>query len=185
MELNGNWLKGDWLQTYTGKQFWPLDPQQDAIDIFDIAHALSHQCRYGGHCKKFYSVAEHVVHVSLAVPPQDALWGLLHDAAEAYLVDVPRPIKKFLGNYDKIEANLMAAIQRKFGLQGEMPLSVKDADNAILFTERAALLSKPPADWDFEGVKPLDCPIHGWGPEQAEYMFLERFVDLDMRRRAA
>jgi uncharacterized protein len=98
---------GDWIQTYTGKQFWPLSPLPEDIVIEDIAHALSMQCRFGGHVRTFYSVAQHSVHVSLLVEPQYALWGLLHDAAEAYLVDLPRPIKKFseMGLlYQEIEA---------------------------------------------------------------------------------
>ena len=75
---------GDWLQTFTGKAFFPLDPRPEEMDIFDIAHALSNLCRYGGHCNKFYSVAEHSVLVSilcrLYYGEQVALQGLLHDA---------------------------------------------------------------------------------------------------------
>ena len=74
---------GDWIQTYTGRQFWPLDPRVDEIHIEDIAHSLSMRCCYGGHLTDFYSVAEHSVLVSLHVPQEFALWGLLHDAAEA------------------------------------------------------------------------------------------------------
>jgi hypothetical protein len=88
--------KGDWMQTYTGRQFWPIDPRADEIDIVDIAHALSQQCRFAGHCKSFYSVATHSWHTSNVCNSENALWGLLHDAAEAYLVDLPTPIK---GNY--------------------------------------------------------------------------------------
>ena len=80
---------GSWLQTYTGIQFWPLDPRPEEIDIQDIAHALSLLCRFNGHCQRFYSVAEHSVHVSTILAPEFGLWGLLHDAAEAYLSDIP------------------------------------------------------------------------------------------------
>lgn len=181
MELNGTWLKGDWIQTFTGKQFWPLEPVIKDIDIDDIAHALSLQCRYGGHCRRFYSVAEHCVHVSTAVPAKDQIWGLLHDAAEAYLVDVPRPIKKHLSGYKEIEANLMRAICARFGLDPVQPESVTEADNRILFTEREALLSTPPAAWDFE-VTPLpNVDLRCWQPRLAEDIFRDAFHSLQRR----
>src|ERR1039457_118422 len=82
------------IGTFSGLRFWPLDPNPEKILIDDIAHALAHQCRFGGHASRFYSVAEHSVHVSRLCPPEDALWGLLHDASEAYLVDLPRPLKQ-------------------------------------------------------------------------------------------
>ena len=72
--------KGNWMQTFTGRQFWPADPRADEIDIRDIAHALSMQCRYAGHCTQFYSVAEHCVLLANAIPEQK-LWALLHDAS--------------------------------------------------------------------------------------------------------
>ena len=65
--------KGDWMQTYTGRQFWPIDPRANEVHIEDIAHALSMMCRYNGHCRTFYSVAEHSVLVSQHVPPEHAL----------------------------------------------------------------------------------------------------------------
>lgn len=71
---------GDWIQTFTGRQFWPLDPQPDHIDIADIAHALAHDCRFGGHCRRFYSVAEHSVLLSRAVAPEFRLAALMHDS---------------------------------------------------------------------------------------------------------
>jgi hypothetical protein len=78
------------LGTFSGLRFWPLDPEPEKILIADIAHALAHQCRFGGHASKFYSVSENSVHVSRRCAPEDALWGLLHDASEAYLVELPR-----------------------------------------------------------------------------------------------
>src|SRR5438128_12538670 len=87
-----DWLRGDWMQTYTGRAFYPLDPRLDDICIEDIAHALSMLCRYGGQCQEFYSVAEHSVLMSYAVNPQHALWALLHDATESYMGDLIRPL---------------------------------------------------------------------------------------------
>jgi len=167
-------LKGAWMQTFTGKQFFPLSPRVEDIDIIDIAHALSFQCRYGGHCKRFYSVAEHSIHIAHRLPYPLGLWGLLHDASEAYVSDVIRPIKPYLTNYTEIEDRLMAKIVERFGLNPTtMPPAVKDLDNRILMDERAKILAPPPAPWNFE-VEPLGVEIKCWSPEYAE----ERFLDL-------
>jgi hypothetical protein len=135
--------RGDWIQTYSGIQFWPLDPREEDILIEDIAHALSMQCRFGGHCHRFYSVAEHCCHVSDRCP-EFPLWGLLHDAAEAYLTDVIRPIKPYLTEYKGIEDHLMYHIANRFGLEHDMPYNVKVADLRILTTEVGQLLGPPP-----------------------------------------
>src|SRR5258706_13895138 len=89
---------GGWIETYSGKQFHILDPQLDEIELYDIAHALSMQCRYTGHCESFYSVAEHCVIVSMLVPKEMAIAGLFHDASEAYLTDEVSPVKPHLIN---------------------------------------------------------------------------------------
>src|SRR4051812_30250690 len=82
---------GNWMQTFTGRQFWPVDPRADEIAIEDIARALAMTCRFGGHVRFHYSVAQHSFLVSLVCSPEHALWGLLHDASEAYLGDVVWP----------------------------------------------------------------------------------------------
>lgn len=86
-----------WIQTFSGRQFFPLEPRVEDVCIEDIAHGLSNLCRYAGHCECFYSVAQHCLLVSRVVPREHALRGLLHDASEAYLIDVPRPIKHSIG----------------------------------------------------------------------------------------
>ena len=106
--------KGDFIQTFTGRMFWPIDPQPDEVDIEDIAHALSNVCRFCGHTREFYSVAQHSVLVSEIVPAAFALEGLLHDATEAYISDVARPVKPYLTNYKEIEINLYRAIAKRF-----------------------------------------------------------------------
>ena len=170
---------GDWMQTFTGRQFWPIDPRVEEICIEDIAHALSNQCRYAGHCRDFYSVAQHSVIVSLACNPTDALWGLLHDAAEAYLVDLPRPIKRFsdLGtHYQVLEKALMEVICKRFGLPLVEPASVKKADNVVLVTEMRDLMAPPPVKWAVSwDNEPLPEPIYAWAPEEAKRDFLRRF----------
>jgi hypothetical protein len=173
---------GDWIQTYTGRQFWPLDPRAAEIDIDDIAHALSNLCRYSGHTERFYSVAEHSVYVSHIVPPEFAMWGLLHDATEAYLVDLPRPLKRYsaMGDlYREIEGRLMVAICEHFGLGMPEPPCVKQADDVLLMTEKRDLMKTAPAKWR-ETADPLPLsinrdPIH---PEQAKAMFYRRYYAL-------
>lgn len=142
---------GDWIQTYSGRPFWPLDPRPEEICIEDIAHALAHQCRFAGHVKRFYSVGEHCVRVSFICDPADALWGLLHDAAEAYLVDLPRPIKRHseIGQmYSEVERRLMAAVCERFGLAVEEPESVGVADKILLGIEARDLMAPLLPGWE-------------------------------------
>lgn len=174
-----DWHAGDWMQTYTGKAFWPLDPRIEDLDPRDIAHALSLLCRYGGHVKRFYSVAEHCVLMSRAVAPEHALWALLHDAAEAYVVDVPRPLKLSMPDYRAAEAAIMDVICERFGLHRHEPKAVKDADNAILNDEREALMAPPPLPWRaIEQVPRLGVTIRCWAPTVAEYEYARRLQEL-------
>jgi len=172
---------GDWMQTYTGRQFWPLDPRPEEVDIEDIARSLAHQCRYAGHVRRHYSVAEHSFHIAAAVPPEAALWGLLHDATEAYLVDVPRPVKAALGEvYARIERRLEACIAARFGLALPVPPCVKAADTRILQMERAALLEPPPVPWATDAAGPplLGIRIWAWPADRAYDLFMHRFRQL-------
>jgi uncharacterized protein len=169
-----------WIQTFTGKQFFPLDPDPADIDIVDIAHALSNICRFTGHCREFYSVAEHSIRVSRIVPEKDALWGLLHDASEAYICDVARPLKRwpeFEAVYRPIEDRLMRAVCERFGLPVEMPASVREADLVLLHTEARDLMGKPPQDWHFE-ARALDWNIVPLSSRLARADFLEHFNQL-------
>lgn len=165
---------GDWMQTVSGRQFWPLDPRPEDIVIEDIAHGLSMMCRFGGHCERFYSVAEHSVLVSENVPPQDALWALLHDASEAYIADIVRPAKRFIGGYKQMEVNIMAAVCGAFDLPIVEPPSVKRADNAILADEAAQIMGAKPKDWILP-EPPLGVRIIGLSPAGAKLAFLNRY----------
>src|SRR5687767_13374438 len=98
--------KGDWICTYQGIQFWPLDPKPEDVSIIDIAHALSNVCRFGGHSRWFYSVSQHSYYVSLYTRPENALYALLHDAPESYIGDCVRPLKPYLTNFQSIEDNI-------------------------------------------------------------------------------
>lgn len=170
---------GDWMQTFTGKAVYPMDLRTTDIDIRDIAHALSMQCRYAGHVQRFYSVAEHSVHVARHCRQyglEAALHGLLHDATEAYLVDVPRPVKPFLLGYKKAEAQAWAVIAERFDVVDHP--SVHEADNRVLNDERAALMAPCEREWGLAEGRPLGVPIEGWLPARAEREFLALFADL-------
>jgi uncharacterized protein len=166
---------GDWMQTFTGRAFWPLAPQPADIEPLDIAHALSLLCRYGGHVNRFYSVAEHCVLMSEAVAPEHALWALLHDATEAYMGDMVRPLKRQMPVYVAAEDVLMDVICSRFGLTPSCPAEVKQADNRILLSERAALMSATPLPWAaIEDLEPLPVKVEGWYPATAEARYLAR-----------
>lgn len=167
----------DWIQTYSGRKFFPLAPRAQDIDIDDIAHALSFNCRFNGHCRTFYSVAEHSVRVSLAVPREHARWGLLHDAAEAYLTDVPRPAKRHIPQFNQIEDRLLRVIIEHFGLAWPMPAPVKLADDTLLATEQRDLMAPPPDSWNLR-ASPLADRITPVSPEKAKAMYLARFMAL-------
>lgn len=181
-----------WMQTYTGRAFFPMAPRVADVDPLDIAHALAHICRYGGHTHAFYSVAEHCVLMSHWVEREAgaaaALWALLHDATEAYVGDVVRPLKRQMPDYTAAEAHLMDVICARFGLDPTTPAIVKEADNRILQNERAALLRPPPRPWEsVEQLEPLpDVVVEAWRPEVAELKYLSRLASLtfDMGHRS-
>lgn len=164
--------------TSSGKWFNVLEPNPDDIDLKDIAHALSNQCRFTGHTEQFYSVAQHSVLVSQYCDPEDAAWGLLHDAGEAYLSDIARPIKKhpdFGPFYLKAEARLTAAVMEAFGLSPEMPDSVKAADDMLLRMEARDLM--PDTFPVYEGHTESQV-IVPWNPRQAYGEFVVRSMEV-------
>jgi len=126
-------------QTHSGKMIDLLNPDPYLIDINDIAHALANICRFNGHCREFYSVANHSLLVSLNVPPADALAGLMHDATEAYCGDMIAPLKAAMPAYKDVEAGLWDAIAWRYRLPDELPASVKRADKVLLATEQRDL----------------------------------------------
>lgn len=169
----------NWIQTFTGRQFWPLDPSADDIDIVDIAHSLSMKCRFNGHSKVFYSVAQHSRIVSFLCPTRDALWGLLHDAAEAYLPDVARPIKGSLVGFREIEDNILWCVAKRFGLSWPMPESIHAADLRALATEQRDVMGDPPWPWKSTAdVIPHRYEIWPQAPHVASQDFLHRFAFL-------
>ncbi len=166
-----------WMQTYSGKRYYPLSPNPQDIDMEDIAHSLSLLCRFGGHVDRFYSVAEHCVVLSKWVAPENALAALLHDATEAYVVDLPRPVKHVLPQYKELEAVVWDAIARKYNIDPILPEDVKEGDNRILINEHKTLMSRSET-WTVDALEPLPVEITGWPPQDAEYMYIQRFQEL-------
>lgn len=178
------------IHTVSGRWIDPLKPDPASIEIEDIAQALSNQCRFGGHCRAFYSVAQHCVAVADVCRERggsaaEALTALMHDASEAYLVDLPHPLKHRspIGPpYKLAEARLEEAIRARFDLVPPGP-ELKAIDRAMLATERAAIASGGDPWPELDGVEPLGIAIEPWDPPRAKREFLERFERLDAARR--
>lgn len=164
----------NFIETYTGKKFHYLNPIEDEIDIVDIAHSLSLSCRFKGHTKCFYSVAEHSVRVAEIVPDSVKPLALLHDAAEAYIPDIPSPMKEHFG-LKVVEEKILECIYKKYKIcytTQDLQI-VKHADNTLLATEARDLMTNmngwatlPP---------PLDNTIYPLSPESSEKLFLAKF----------
>jgi hypothetical protein len=158
----------DCIRTFSGKYVNVFEPTLEMIDIEDIAHALSNQPRFGGHLPKFYSVAQHCVMCSELIEEPFKLGALMHDASEAYLLDIPSPIKHRLPNYKILEDQMMMLISDKFGLKDLWSLEVKNIDRFMLQMEWDVLMLQGP---DSDRLK---C----WAPPFAKRRFLELFYQL-------
>lgn len=194
--MSDNEPTGDFLETYTNKYFYFSDPRADMVCLPDIAHALAHICRFNGHTKRFYSVAEHSVLVSYYVPLHRAAEGLFHDAAEAYYGDVVRPLKQALwvGNMENpeesdgatlhrfrdLEGVLLDIIFSKFGLKWPVPKEVHRIDNELLVAEYLTLVNEdlPPGLVGVPELKLTDHALVGHLPSVAKRMFLDRAAEL-------
>jgi hypothetical protein len=176
----------NWIQTASGRQFWPLDPRPEDIFMVDVAHALAMKCRYTGHCLEFYSVAQHSVLASLLMEQWArlenecqktwGLWGLLHDATEAYLPDVARPVKRELIGFKEIEDRLAECVAMRFGLPWPMPDRIAEADLVLLATEYRDLMASSAVPWGcIENVRPMAEVIEPLPPNRARAQFLGRW----------
>ena len=163
----------------SGHYFDLADPKPEQINIEDIAHALAHICRFTGHAREFYSVAQHCVLASYIVPQHLALAALLHDAAEAYIGDVAAPLKAMLPDYRAIERRVEVAVAQKFGLPLKMHPLVKHADLVMLATEKRDLMPATAEPWPVELTHQADerwiIPLE---PKVARAEFLWRFAAL-------
>ena len=172
-----------WFTLQSGVKFYPFSPTMDMIDIQDIAHGLSMICRWGGHCREFYSVASHSNFVSmLGRNSEEWKWGLLHDAAEAYVGDVIRPIKRSIPHFKTIENNIHRVILQKFGLMwpGDININIPDwikhCDNVAMVTEARDLMHGPISDVNLPD--PVPAKIKCLSPKQSRIQFLYAFNTL-------
>ncbi len=182
---------GTYIQTHSGNRVDLLAPDPADIDINDIAHSLARICRFGGHVRRFYSVADHCLHVQdLLEGPGTSGWdillqGLMHDAAEAYIVDVPKPVKRLVPEYKKIELRIEWAIAKRFSLPFEAFGSgdVKAADLKSTATEANQLMVRT-SDWEWKRGAGMDYrKLKIRTIEEAEHEFLEQFYFLTCQRK--
>lgn len=177
------------IVTYSGRAVDPLALKLADVDHLDIAHALSNHCRFSGHVRKFYSVAEHSVRVTRWVKGHggsldDQKWALLHDATEAYLIDLPKPLKAdpYFGKaFRGAEGRVEAVIAEKFKLSQMMPMIVHFGDSALFAAEKRDLMPESPQWklWDIpSGIEIPHHEIKPWTPAKAERKFLETFERL-------
>lgn len=170
-----NVAKGPTITLASGKLFDFLDPHGSGFDIDDIAHGLAHVCRYAGQCKAFYSVAEHSLLVADTVN-EFAYEALLHDAAEAFIGDVTRPLKQLLPEYKRIEAAVEDAIIERFGMDRRFKEIVKQADLRVLAAEQAQVMAAGCADWAASGeIEPAPITVRHLSPAAAKRAFLARY----------
>ncbi len=177
------------IETYSGLAFDLRDPSPKMVCLTDVAHALSNTCRYNGHCSKFYSVAEHSVHVAnfihaLDFGPDVAFAALMHDGCEAYTGDFPSPFKWAVPELKAIENLVQCAVNAYFGIDPEHSKHevIEETDKRIVVDERKKLMSPPTIPWAVDHLIPLNIKIECWTPEQAELKFLTLFRALDAAR---
>lgn len=160
------------IRTSSGKYFDVTNMDPNTIDIEDIAHALSFQPRFSGHLPVFYSVAQHCVMCALHVSESYKLEALLHDASEAYLVDIPSPIKKLLPDYIALEESVNIAICQKYGLTYPFSQTLKQIDKDMLVSEWENIMLQ-------KNTEIIEC----WSPERAKLEFLSMYYNLTIPNR--
>ncbi len=169
-----------WLTTFSGQHLDFANPNVLAFNITDIAQGLSHECRFAGQISDFYSVAQHSVLCSMIVPPQYQREALMHDATEAYMKDIPAPLKRMLPDYSRIERQIDGLIREKYELPQEMSAIVKAADLIMLATERRDLEVDADNFWPIlDGIAPTEqFNINPLNPVQARALFMRRWEEL-------
>jgi hypothetical protein len=163
------------ITTSSGIHINPLDPDPSKINIVDIVHALSNICRYGGHCTPFYSVAEHECRLYEIVPPAYANVALMHDSAEAYLLDIPSLVKAELPGYIEAEDRLLRLIFEKYGIDYDELHSFTEYEDILLATEVRDLHINSEG-WDITHV-PLVHHIYPLSPPYAEKLLMRLMAE--------
>jgi len=173
--------RGRPMDTFSGGQFYPLDPDHSEVDLRDVAQGLANTCRYGGQCQFYYPVATHSRYVSrelaLEHEPIVQLYGLLHDAAEAYVTDVPRPVKGELPAFERIEREIRQSVWKSLGVPQPTEkqwAAVERADDRLLRYEADELLDRFQPDT----VPDLQYDLQPCTPPEARGAFLDRAEEL-------
>lgn len=177
--VGGNQMRiyGPKILTADGEYFDYEVPNREAITINAIARGLANTCRFAGQCNRYYSVAEHSVWVSRLVPASMAIEGLLHDAAEAFICDMPKPLKEMLPDYKAVEKRVEAAVFGCFGFT-DLPPEIKRADRIMLATEQGQIMQNN-HEWKWTADTPrADIVIEGLGPDDAFALFMARAIEL-------
>jgi len=173
-----------WTQTKTGKLFSLKYPNSDAVDIEDIAHSLSQICRFGGHTREFYSVAQHSVECAIRADVGFQLEALLHDAHEAYLGDICTPLKDMIGSgIRRVDNALATAVRDHFGLPNNLSANVHHVDQRMLVTEASQLMGDPQWAQDMPYEK-FDFTLNPWAPTVAKTIFLDTYKEYSIIRGA-
>lgn len=185
------------ISTFLGNRFYPEEPRIDRVNLEDIAHGLAYQCRFNGQTRVFYSVAQHSLMVASVLPAPLHRAALLHDAAEAYLGDVVKPLKRLLPDFARIEDGVTALIAQAFGVDfgsgdAQAPetrraihRAIKHADMVALATEKRDLMPHSTEAWSYlEGIDPLPQPIAPLAPHEAKQAFLDAWQRAEALHRA-
>ncbi|XXF10170.1 phosphohydrolase [Pseudomonas sp. D2-3] len=178
-----------WILTNQGIRFELLNPTAEMIHPADIAHSLARLCRFNGHTSQHYSVAEHSYRVHELVEPEHQLHALLHDATEAYIGDMTRPLKLAMRGYaqdmavdnvyGQVERRIWLAICERFDLEPELPDQVKEVDMYLLAVERRDLMPGHPDAWDcIQGIELPAWHIKPWSAEEARDRYFRRLMSL-------
>ena len=175
-----------YVSTYLGNRFYPLEPRIDDVDVEDIAHGLAYQCRFNGQTNAFYSVAQHSLIVASLVPEELRFAALLHDAAEAYLGDMVKPLKVLLPGFSEIEDNVSRIIGERFGVDLSHNAIVKQADLIALATEKRDLMPYSVEEWAYLiGLEPMEAVILPMAPDVAKRAFLHEFERIRIEPKGA
>ena len=175
-------LQNAWIETYSSIRFYPLSPKIEDINIRDIIHSLSNQCRYTGHCSTFYSIAQHcVLGAKLFLRDKKknlAKAFLLHDACEAYLCDLSAPVKQLMPEYRKAEEVLDKLIALRFDLEYPWAKEVTEMDMRMRYFEAHSLGFHHVASWQLPVIPTFELVIDPWNPNYAKRCFLEFYIEL-------
>jgi len=178
MDAKVKHIVGPTIALRSGAYFDFEDPHSSDFTIDDIAHGLAHICRFTGQCRQFYSVAEHSVHASRIVAPELAFEALMHDAPEAFIGDIAKPLKMLLPSYRRIEDLAERAVFQRYGLTSPLSPAVKEADRKMLRAEQAQAMRNDDHWPAYSNTDAAPITLRFWAPGAAKAMFLARFREL-------